>query len=500
MLDQIVEVLRTPAAFIFVLGIVIFVHELGHFLAAKWAGVYAPRFSIGFGPALWSRKWGDTEYVVAAFPLGGYVRMASREDEPVAFLEGGAETPAPASDASEAPDVHLEGGNNARVLSEKRTVKLPRHYDPNGIAPFGPNPVPENRLFESKPLYKRLVIMLAGVTFNFLLAVLVFSIEFGVWGNPVLTTRVIGNVQDIPGVPQVAEKLAEGDSIIAVNGAPVESWNDVLKGMRDQSVDTVSIRTTGGEVHIPIGSGGMEERSRLAAAVQPMSPAVIGTVVSGRPAAKGGLEAGDSIVRVNGQPTNDWFELVAVIERSAGQPVKLDVMRDGALRHITVTPEPATEQDPVADTARTVGKIGALNEPGYEFEHVAIPTAVAGGLRESLAFTGLVLGALRDFVTGATSVKDLGGVVQIAGQSGEAAKAGFEVLLRFLAIISINLAVFNLLPIPILDGGQIALNITESARGKAFSERTRAMIAYVGLSAIAVIFLLSVFNDLTRGL
>src|SRR5690348_18252071 len=146
--------LRTPLAIVFVFGLVVFIHELGHFLAAKATGVYAPRFSIGFGPAIWSRKWGETEYVLASIPLGGYVRMASRDDSSMAILEGGTEQPAP----------------------EHPTVgeALPRWYDPEAMAPFGPKPIPENRLFESKSLPARLVIMLAGVTMNMLLAFVIY--------------------------------------------------------------------------------------------------------------------------------------------------------------------------------------------------------------------------------------------------------------------------------------------------------------------------------------
>src|SRR6185503_3098753 len=130
---------------IIVFGLVVFVHELGHFIAAKLTGVYAPRFSIGFGPALLKKRWGETEYVLAALPLGGYVRMASREDEATAFLEGGSE-------------------NSATVATKKED------FDPNAMIPFGPKPIPESRWFESKPLVLRLVIMLAGVTMNALLA------------------------------------------------------------------------------------------------------------------------------------------------------------------------------------------------------------------------------------------------------------------------------------------------------------------------------------------
>ncbi len=149
---------------------------------------------------------------------------------------------------------------------------------------------------------------------------------------------------------------------------------------------------------------------------------------------------------------------------------------------------------------RTVGKIGVYYPlPPLEYERVPITTAVSNGFQESIGFIGLILGVLRDLFTGQASPRELGGVVAIASQSAEAARTGMQTLFRFLAVISLNLAVFNLLPIPILDGGQIALNVVESVRGKSFSERTRAYLAYVGLSVIGLIFALAMFNDLTRG-
>jgi len=155
---------------ILVFGLVVLVHELGHFLAAKWLGVYAPRFSIGFGPALWRRRFGETEYVLAALPLGGFVRMASREDEATAFLEGGSEQQkVPAVGASSSPT----------ITGEQHAVEAkPKDWDPNAMIPFGPKPVPENRWFESKPLWGRLIIMLAGVTMTGFFSALIMFLQY----------------------------------------------------------------------------------------------------------------------------------------------------------------------------------------------------------------------------------------------------------------------------------------------------------------------------------
>src|SRR5215218_11149461 len=165
---------------ILVFGLVIFVHELGHFLAAKAVGVYAPRFSIGFGPALFRKRRGETEYVLAALPLGGYVRMASRHDAEAALLEGGSE---------ESSSLHPGDPG----------------YDPNAMMPFGPKPIPENRWFESKSLAARLFIMIAGVTMNIILAFVVLTGLALAYGEPVIATRVVGAVRALAGAPALAQ-------------------------------------------------------------------------------------------------------------------------------------------------------------------------------------------------------------------------------------------------------------------------------------------------------
>jgi regulator of sigma E protease len=217
-------------------------------------------------------------------------------------------------------------------------------------------------------------------------------------------------------------------------------------------------------------------------------------------AKEAGLEPGDSVVAVNGNPIATWHELVTVVERSAGEPVRLEVARGDARLDLTVTPVPMADTIPGTDSARIVGKIGVFYPlPPLEYERVPITTAVSNGFQESIGFTGMIFGVLGDLFTGRASPKELGGIVQIASASAEAARSGIQTLFRFLAVISLNLAVFNLLPIPILDGGQITLNVVESVRGKSFSERTRAFLAYVGLSVIGLIFVLAMVNDLTRG-
>ena len=386
---------------VFVFGLVVLVHELGHFMAAKWLGVYAPRFSIGFGPALWRRRFGETEYVLSALPLGGFVRMASREDEATAFLEGGSEQPkVPAVGASSSPT----------ITGEPHAVEArPKDWDPNAMVPFGPKPVPEDRWFESKPLWGRLIIMLAGVTMNAVLAVVIYS---GLY-------------------------VANGRAYI---------------------------------------------------------PAVVDSVVAGRPAERAGLQKGDSIVAVNGTPVRMWTEVTERISTSAGQELTLDVIRGGRPVAIRVTPELRSDTSDIG-TLEDVGRIGAGATRTVVRESLSLVESAVAGWNETVDKGGSVIRVVAGLVTGKVSVGQLGGPITIGRVSVEAARYGFQTLLSLVAFLSINVAVLNLLPIPILDGGQILINVAEGIKGSAFTARTREYIMRAGLVAIALLFALVMFND-----
>ena len=386
---------------IFVFGLVVLVHELGHFMAAKWLGVYAPRFSIGFGPALWRRRFGETEYVLSALPLGGFVRMASREDEATAFLEGGSEQPkVPAVGASSSPT----------ITGEPHAVEArPKDWDPDAMVPFGPKPVPEDRWFESKPLWGRLIIMLAGVTMNAILAFVIYS---GLY---------VGN----------------------------------------------------GRAYIP---------------------AVVDSVVAGRPAERAGLEKGDSIVAVNGTPVRMWTQVTERISESAGQELRLEVIRGGRPVTVRVTPELRADTSDIG-TLENVGRIGAASTRNVERESLTLIESAVAGWNETVDKGGSVIRVVAGLVTGKVSMSQLGGPITIGRVSVEAAQYGFQTLLSLIAFLSINVAVLNLLPIPILDGGQILLNVAEGVKGSAFTARTREYIMRAGLVAIALLFALVMFND-----
>jgi regulator of sigma E protease len=372
---------------IIVFGLVVFVHELGHFIAAKLTGVYAPRFSIGFGPALLKKRFGETEYVLAALPLGGYVRMASREDEATAFLEGGSENSA-------------------------TTPGVKDNFDPNAMIPFGPKPIPESRWFESKPLPLRLVIMLAGVTMNALLA-------YGIY---------VG--------------------LLLHSGMPIP---------------------------VPVAAA----------------------VTAGKPAAAAGIQAGDSIVSLNGRPLASWQTLLDSIGASAGRPMDLGVVRKGQPMHVSVTPVAETVPDPRTGEKRTLGRIGMMASEG--FTPISIGQAFGAAWDLTVDNGSRIFSALGALAHG-VGVRDLGGPIAIAQVSVQAARGGLETLLLLVALISINVAVFNLLPIPILDGGQILLNVAETIKGSAFSTQTRERILKTGLVIIGLTFVLVMFNDISRNM
>lgn len=396
-----------------VFGLVIFVHELGHFLAAKWAGVYTPRFSIGFGPALWRRRRGETEYIVAAIPLGGYVRMASKEDQATAFLEGGSEIPAEET-AVVAAEAGQAGGKAAAAPEVRKAApsKRPADWDPEAMIPFGPKPIPEHRWFESKPLGKRLVIMLAGVAMNVLLAWVVTVTTFGAYGR----------------------------------------------------------------THLP---------------------AVVDSTFSGRPAAAAGFRAGDTIVAIQGVPIRDWPDALERISGASGERLTIEVAR-GSRVQLVVTPTSDTATSLITGRTERVGRIGIA----MRLEPVRVPVgpleAVTTGTRATFAMAGVIIDVVRGLLTGRVGMENLGGPIAIAQVSVEAGRAGFEALLGLIALISINLAVLNLLPIPILDGGHIVIQLVEAAKGSPLRPRTREWVLRLGLAMIALLIITVMYNDIAR--
>ena len=474
-----------------VFGLVVFVHELGHFLAAKAVGVYAPRFSIGFGPALLRKRWGETEYVLAALPLGGFVRMASREDETMAMLEGGGER-APAAPRHEG----AHPGVLAEVAGEVTGESRPRDWDPNAMYPFGPRPVPEHRWFESKSLAARLFIMLAGVTMNVVLAVVVTTFMVAHYGRSTIGTRVVGGVSGAAATA-FGGRLAAGDTLLQVGEKRARTWDDVIEGVLS-APSPVAVVSQRDSFTLDLGEVGSPSRRAVAAGLDFYMPPIIDSVLPEMPAARAGLQAGDSIVSIDGERVAGFTALSRRVAAAAGKSVRLEVVRGGAPTTVSVVPQATSVTDGTTGQSKEEGKIGIVPRRDIVHEDVPLAAAVPIAFRVTGRMTGEVFTTLKRLANKSASVKELGGPIAIARTSVQAARQGAETLLYLIALLSVNVAVLNLLPIPILDGGQVLLNVAEAVKGSAFSARTREYILRAGLVAIGLLFVTVMWNDIAR--
>jgi regulator of sigma E protease len=449
--------LQATLSLLVVLGILVFVHEAGHFLAAKWAGVWVHRFAIGIGnpiPGL-SFKWRETEVAICWLPLGGYVKMATAEEEVTSSaLEGGT------------PDVI----------------------------------VPPGMYFESKPVWKRMVIILAGVTMNALFAWVVFSglaIKNGRAFDP--ETRV-GQVDTTGFVAALAplKQLAPGDSIVAVNGAAVHNWGDVLNGIMNGSADTITIAVAGKpDVRLPVHPDAVEERATAALSLSSWRPPLVSTVTPGGPASRAGFEPGDLILSVDGIPVPQWWDLTALIEARQGDTVAVEVARGAERRTLTVIPGSKVVRN--ADgSERTVGVIGVGSQSQVVYEPLGFVEAVGEGFDATLSASTTVVRSVRGMLTGRVSGRNIGGPIAIGQQAAASVEAGLGMFFGFLAMISINLAVLNLLPIPILDGGQFLFLLAEGVLRRPLSLKLRERLTVVGLVLVLALMLFAFWNDLSR--
>lgn len=442
-------------ATIVVLGVLIFVHELGHFATAKWADIEVPRFSIGLGPKMFGFTRGETEYVVAWLPLGGYVRMAGMDD--MEALEGGEH------DAGEARSA--------------------------------------GRDFESKSLAWRALVISAGVIMNMLFAWLLFSLIGLVWGIRQTPDAVVGNVveervtADTRGLLDVPLDAR----IEAVNGQAVSDWTAFQQALADAS-DTVRITFANAPSLTLPAPESDSARALLVNAFEPRVriPADIGEVVDGSPAAAAGLQPGDRIVGVAGEPVDGWQEMVAAVESRPAESAEVTVLREGERVTLTLTPE-AREFEEAGITAGRIG-VGRAAQlaDGLERQRMGAVAAVVYGAEETWRFTVLIVDYLAGLFTGEASARDVGGPILIYQISGQAVQVGLDAYLRFMALFSINLAILNLLPIPILDGGQLMFLAVEGIRGRALSVEQRVRLSQVGLVLVVAIMVWALANDVLR--
>ncbi len=446
----------TILATVIVLGVLIFVHELGHFLAAKAVGVEVQRFSIGLGPRLTGFQWGETEYVVSVIPLGGYVKMGGMDDEVMERIEGG-------------------GSDEPRV--------------------------PGPRDFDAKPIWARTFVISAGVIMNMVFAFAVYTFVIGHWGMPQLDTTRVGQVDgsSLPAGTEALTSIDPGSRIVKVGSHLVRNWGDVQKALLDAPPGSLQVevtdpnRTVG--IRIP---GTAAKRQAMVGSIAAWRDAGVGAVNPGSPADKAGIKAGDRVVSVDGVGVHNWWEFVAQIEKRPGARVDLTLLRDGHRIIRPVTLESQEEDRPDGTTAK-VGKVGIYPPQGeYSYAPVSLSEAFSGGYRQTVGMTATILSFLKELVTGGVSPRSMGSIVTIGEASGQAARAGMDAFLSFMALFSINLAVLNLLPIPVLDGGHLLFLGIEAVRGRALSLEQRLRWSNVGLIIVAGIMLWALSNDFLR--
>ncbi|HEV8455787.1 MAG TPA: RIP metalloprotease RseP, partial [Gemmatimonadales bacterium] len=437
-------VLLNILALIVVLGVLIFVHELGHFLAAKAAGIYVHRFSLGMGKPIraLTRKRGETEYAVSWLPIGGYVKMASREEDP----------------ASSA----LEGGAASAT-------------------------VPPDRVYEAKPVWVRIIVILAGVTMNTLFAWLVFfGLTYANGLTVVPITRVGAVAPVLPAGAEALGQLVPGDRIVAVAGRPVASWEDIQEIFLTNAADSFRVELEGKPaLTIRLHRDALESRLHAVQALQPFITPVIGEVVPGGPAARAGVRRGDTLISVMGQPVSQWQDVVGLIESRPDSDVRLTVGRPEGRSEL----QAHTLTDMVKDSTgiRPVGKLRLGPEIPTVHRPLSLGQAAVAGGRQTLAVSTQIVRLVRGMFSGRVSTREIGGPIAIGIAAGQSAQLGFAAFLAFMATISVNLAVLNMLPIPVLDGGQFLFLLGEAVLRRPLSIKLRERLTFVGLILIALL-------------
>ena len=444
-------VLISILAFVIAISVLVAVHEFGHFWVARKLGFKVLRFSIGFGRPLWKRVAADsTEYVIAAIPLGGYVKLLDEREGPVAAHE-------------------LE------------------------------------RSFTRRPVWQRLLVLGAGPTFNFIFAILAYWALF-MWGVP-QTQPVVGNVTADSYAARAG--LRSGDVILRVGEERTPDPKAVIFALLGDVLDDGSTRLTvrsadQRERQVPINIPGEAERHSLTEPgalltglgfdfTPPPVPPIVDRAIADGPAAQAGIEAGDRILAVEGTPTPTGSSLVDYVKARPGERVILTVRRDGSERTVPVTIR-AEQLD-----GATIGRIG-VELRRVELQRLGPFAALGRAGAETWEMSHLTVTMLWNMVMGRVSVKNISGPINIAAFAGETARVGLRPFLTFLAIVSISLGVLNLLPIPILDGGQMVFQVIEWVKGSPLSERAQALGQQVGIALLLLLMSLAFYNDISSRL
>ena len=439
--------------FLLVLGVLVSFHELGHFLAARWVGVKVLKFSLGFGPKLFGRQIGETEYLVSAVPLGGYVKLFGEEE----------------SDA---------------VTQEDR-----------------------RRSFVHQRLSSKFFIVAAGPGFNFLLTFLIFTVWLST-GSPLFMPTFRELTPDVealrPGSPAEAAGLQLGDRILRVNDKDISTRSELHEAIarsngksltldlrRADQVKTVVVTPA------PISPEPAKEKDDTvySIGIEESAP-IITAIMSGSSAMAGGLEEGDRVLRIGDQPIHTWTEMAAIVRNNPRQPLQFEVQRNGQRTLLTVTP--AAEKVETDGKTVEVGRIGISRPGGLMIRAENLFEAPFKGAHATWALTELTVIGVYKMIAGEISSKNIGGPLTIANMAGEVGAQGMAKVISLIALLSINLGVLNLLPIPILDGGHLLFFTIEAVLRKPLGERQREIAQQVGLFLLVGIMVFALWNDIER--
>ena len=449
------DTLHTLFYFIVAIGLLVAIHEFGHFWVARKTGVKVLRFSIGFGKVIWKyqKDSASTEYVLSLIPLGGYVKMVderegdvSKEDLPYAFTQ--------------------------------------------------------------KPLWARTAIVAAGPVFNLLLAVILYWAIF-MMGETGMRP-IVGTVEQ--GTLAAQAGFVEREEIVAVDGISTVIWQDTMETLLAALVDAeegvpVEVKTEDGffithTLVIPLEISQNPERlfKELGLkAWQPIILPVVGRVIEGSVAAEAGLQTDDLILSADNIEFNDWIAWVKYVQAHGGQVMSVQLERDGQILAIQLTPESVIENE------QLIGKIGVgvqvpegLRESLMVEYSLAPIDALVAAFERTWYYSGATLKMMGQMFVGNASVENLSGPISIAQYAGKSAEMGLVSFLKFLAILSVSLGVLNLLPIPVLDGGHLLMFAVEAIKGSPVSEKVQIVFQQIGMTALLALMALAMFVDIER--